>query len=78
MGGNYKGNLRKLYKHDLGPILFLISINDLPLCNPNQNADLFADESTISVIEKNQRYISQDVVLKTFIAQSPFYYSLFQ
>lgn len=72
MGGNYKGNLRKLYKHDLGPILFLISTN------PNQNADLFADESTISVIEKNKRYISQDVVLKTFIAQSPFYYSLFQ
>ena len=50
----------------LGPILFLIFINDLPLCNPNHNLDLFADDSTISVIGKDKRYISQtlNVVLE--------------
>lgn len=50
----------------LGPILFFIFINDLPLCNPNHNTDLFADGSTISVIWKDKRYISQarNVVLE--------------
>ena len=41
----------------LGPVLFLIFINDLPLCNPDNNTDLFADDSTISVMGKNKSYI---------------------
>ena len=41
----------------LGPVLFLIYINDLPLCNPNYNTDLFADDSTISVRGKDKNYI---------------------
>ncbi|VDI28226.1 Hypothetical predicted protein, partial [Mytilus galloprovincialis] len=43
----------------LGPVLFLIFINDLPLSNPNHNTDLFADDSTISVIGQNKSCISQ-------------------
>ncbi|VDI53114.1 Hypothetical predicted protein, partial [Mytilus galloprovincialis] len=40
-------------------VLFLIFINDLPLSNPNHNTDLFADDSTISVIGQNKSCISQ-------------------
>ena len=41
----------------LGPVLFLIYINDLPLCNPDHNTDIFADDSTISVRGKEKNYI---------------------
>ncbi|CAC5401123.1 unnamed protein product [Mytilus coruscus] len=43
----------------LGPVLFLIFINDLPSSNPNHNTNLFADDSTISVIGQNKSCISQ-------------------
>ncbi|CAC5422112.1 unnamed protein product [Mytilus coruscus] len=43
----------------LGPVLFFNFINDLPLSNPNHNTDLFADDSTISVIGQNKSLISQ-------------------
>ncbi|VDH98616.1 Hypothetical predicted protein [Mytilus galloprovincialis] len=41
-----------------GPMLFLIFTNDLPLCIPNHNTDRFGDDSTISVIGKDKRYLS--------------------
>jgi sarcosine oxidase/L-pipecolate oxidase len=43
----------------LGPVIFLIFINDLPLYNPNHNTDLFADDSTISANGKNKLCISK-------------------
>ena len=43
----------------IGPVLFLIFINDLPLYNPNHNTDLFADDSTISASGKNKLCISK-------------------
>ena len=42
---------------DLGPVLFFIYINDLPLCNPDHNTDHFADDSTIFVRGKEKIYI---------------------
>ena len=46
----------------LGPILFLIFINDLPLCSQN-DIDLFADDSTITAIGKNIGEISNELNL---------------
>lgn len=42
----------------LGPVLFLIFINDLPLSNPDHGTDLFADDSTISVTGNNIDYLT--------------------
>ena len=42
-----------IYSHQcIRIVLYLIFINDLPLCNPNHTTDLFADDSTISVTGK--------------------------
>ena len=32
----------------LGPLLFIVFINDLPLVVPNGNMDIYADDSTIT------------------------------
>lgn len=45
----------------LGPVLFLIFINDLHLANADHCTDLFADDSTFSVVGKDRSSISQDV-----------------
>ena len=37
----------------LGPILFLIFINDLPLCSENVKTTLFADDTTLSMAHSN-------------------------
>ena len=45
----------------LGPILFLLFINDLPLCNLKHYTDLFADDGTISVTGKNINFIINEL-----------------
>ena len=45
----------------LGPILFLLYINDLPLCNSNHNTHLFADDGTVSVIGSDVQDINQQL-----------------
>jgi hypothetical protein len=49
----------------LGPILFLIFINDLPSCLRNSSCSLFADDTEIhccgSTIEEVERLLQQDV-----------------
>ena len=37
----------------LGPILFLVFINDLPLCSEKLHTTLFADDTTLSIAHKN-------------------------
>ena len=46
---------------NLGPLLFLVQINDLPLCSDYFNYTMFADDCTLSV--KFPRMLSQIFIL---------------
>ena len=45
----------------LGPILFLIFINDLPLCSENVKTTLFADDTTLSMAHSNYTELNQEL-----------------
>ena len=47
----------------LGPLLFLMFINDLPLYTDNVNTDLYADDTTIFQISNSQHFIEQNLQL---------------
>ena len=44
----------------LGPLLFLMFINDLPLYTENVFTDLYADDTTIYQINNSQHCIEQN------------------
>ena len=43
----------------MGPLLFLIYINDLPLENTSGKTSLFADDSTIYVRGKERKFVKE-------------------
>ena len=45
----------------LGPLLFLMFINDLPLYTDNVFTELYADDTTIYQISNSQHFIEQDL-----------------
>ena len=45
----------------LGPLLFLMFINDLPLYTNNVSTDLYADDTTLYMIGETQDYIEQNL-----------------
>ena len=45
----------------LGPLLFLMFINDLPLYTENVFTDLFADNTTIYQISNSQHFTEQNL-----------------
>ena len=45
----------------LGPLLFLLFINDLPLYTENVFADLYVDDTTIYQISNSQHFIEQNL-----------------
>ena len=47
----------------LGPLLFLIYINDLPNSCPSGNSRIFADETTVFFTAKNRNEILKNVKL---------------
>ena len=53
----------------LGPLLFLMFINDLPLYTDNVFTDLYADDTTIYQISNSQHFIEKDLqmALKNFL-----------
>ena len=45
----------------LGPFLFLMFINDLPLYTNNVATDLYADDTTLYIVGETQDYIEQNL-----------------
>ena len=45
----------------MGPLLFLMFINDLPLYTNNVSTDLYADDTTLYMIGETQDYIEQNL-----------------
>ena len=45
----------------MGPLLFLMFINDLPLYTYNVSTDLYADDTTLYMIGETQHYIEQNL-----------------
>jgi len=45
----------------LGPLLFLLFINDLPLCTDNVITDMYADDTTLYDINKSQQVIERNL-----------------
>ena len=45
----------------LGPLLFLMFINDLPLYTKNVATDLYADDTTLYMVGETQEYIEQNL-----------------
>ena len=53
----------------LGPLLFLMFINDSPLYTNNVSKDIYADDTTLNMVGKTQDYIKQNFrtgIAKTF------------
>ena len=46
----------------LGPTLFLIFINDLPLCFKHCSSDLYADDTTVHTKDSNVNNIERNVI----------------
>ena len=45
----------------LNPLLFLMSINDLPLHTYNVSTDLYLDDTTLYMVGETQDYIEQNL-----------------
>ena len=45
----------------LGPLLFLLYINDLPLHMPQTNTAMFADDTTLHTVGKNLQEINENL-----------------
>ena len=45
----------------LGPLLFIVFINDLPLVVPNGNMDIYADDSTITTSAKTVNQLNENL-----------------
>ena len=45
----------------LGPLLFIVFINDLPLVAPNGNMDIYADDSTITTSAKTVNQLNENL-----------------
>ena len=45
----------------LGPLLFLMIINDLPLYTNNVSTDLYTDNTTLYMVGETQDYIEQNL-----------------
>ena len=45
----------------LGPLLFLMFVNDLPLYTNNVSTDLYVDDTTLYMIGETQDYIEQNL-----------------
>ena len=43
----------------LGPLLFILYINDLPLCTKKSSLDMFADDTTVSAHGKSVPHVQQ-------------------
>ena len=43
----------------LGPLLFILYVNDLPLTIPSSNVRQYADDTTVSVVRADKRDLEQ-------------------